>query len=106
MNRPTLVEPATPAAWTDRAACTGRTDTMFPPTISGWPDARAVCARCPVTGHCLGYVLWLEARIGVQEGVWGGLTPSERTELRDARRVGLSHRVRLAEALRRMEAVA
>ena len=92
--------------WMSRAACRDRTGVMFPASNAGLPEARSLCARCPVTGHCLGYVLWLEARIGPQDGVWAGLTPSERDDLRSVRIAGHGRRAALSKALRRMGAVA
>ena len=39
---------------------------------------KAICERCPVTDDCLAYAM--ETRQG--EGVWGGLTSTERIYLR------------------------
>ena len=43
--------------------------------------AKQVCARCGVRLHCCDYALVANA----EDGVWGGLGPSERRALRQAR---------------------
>lgn len=68
-------------AWRDAALCREGIGVDFFPFSE---DAQAirrvkeVCARCPVTEDCLAYAM--QTRQG--EGVWGGLTPSERVSLR------------------------
>jgi WhiB family redox-sensing transcriptional regulator len=42
--------------------------------------ARAVCGRCLVRAECLDYAL----RTDAEADVWGGLSPKERQELRQA----------------------
>lgn len=42
-----------------------------------WPEAKAFCGRCPVASQCLAYALGNE-----KYGLWGGLTPEERDEVR------------------------
>ena len=44
--------------------------------------ARAICERCPVRFECLEYALESNER----EGIWGGLAPWERREIRRRRR--------------------
>ena len=39
-------------------------------------NAKAICQACPVRAQCLDYAL----ATGEKEGIWGGLTPRERTE--------------------------
>jgi WhiB family redox-sensing transcriptional regulator len=39
--------------------------------------AKALCAECPVKAECLTYAL----AANEQYGIWGGLTPSERSRL-------------------------
>ena len=77
-----LLEALTPA-WHDRAACRGQRDLFFPPegpsdraTVIGRERrAKAICARCPVAGHCLAFAeAGDEWRNG---GVWAGLSPSD-----------------------------
>lgn len=80
-----FLEAATPA-WHDRAACRGHGDLFFP-TADGErerraPDrrrvaaAKAICAGCPVRGHCYS---WAEAGDEWRNGgVWAGLTAKDR----------------------------
>ncbi|HUI47484.1 MAG TPA: WhiB family transcriptional regulator [Acidimicrobiia bacterium] len=57
------------------AACRAvDTDVFFPASEAHAGEAKAVCAACPVREACLEYSL--ETRPG--DGVWGGLTASER----------------------------
>jgi len=73
-------------AWRRRASCRGlETDLFFPPGTAGssWvalDEAKRVCADCPVQQECL---VWAVAA-GVDDGIWGGLTPEERRS-RDCR---------------------
>jgi hypothetical protein len=65
-----------PPAWTRHAACTGH-----PLGPHAWdtnrPDARAVCATCPVRYPCA-----LEAlNQAIPDGTWGGLDPDDRTRI-------------------------
>lgn len=46
----------------------------------GVADTRAICRRCPVRDQCLDHAL----REGERDGIWGGMTPSQRR--REARR--------------------
>lgn len=72
--------------WRLQAACRARTDTawleqFFPPPGSRAFDAKRVCATCPVAAECLDYALrW------PQDGVWGGTTAHQRTEILKGRR--------------------
>lgn len=50
------------------------------PSVSG--PGKAVCAACPVRDECLDYAL--ERR--QDDGIWGGMTPKERYNLRRRRR--------------------
>jgi WhiB family transcriptional regulator, redox-sensing transcriptional regulator len=73
--------------WFDRAACRGAGwDRWFPEAEPGQPvdysAAVAVCEGCPVRARCLDYAQATRAA----EGVWGGLTPSERRRLRKVQR--------------------
>ncbi|MFC4950728.1 WhiB family transcriptional regulator [Pseudonocardia sp. GCM10023141] len=65
------------------------------PALVQIAEAKAVCARCPVTAECLGWAL----ASGQDSGVWGGLTDAERRDLR-ARRAA-SGRQRAAAGSRR-----
>lgn len=69
--------------WRGRAACLDEDPELFFPVGHGGPGleqvarAKAVCARCPVSGECLSFAL-----VAVPEGVAGGLTGEERRALR------------------------
>lgn len=68
------------ADWRTRAACKSNPDRQFP----GWnaeriADAKAVCAVCPVRQECLQTALDL----GESDGVWGGLTATERERFKE-----------------------
>ena len=71
-----------PLAWQDSAVCAQVDPTLFDggeidsPTPYG--KARAICRQCPVQGECLAYAL----EHNEQYGVWGGLSPAQRKELR------------------------
>ncbi|HVL28940.1 MAG TPA: WhiB family transcriptional regulator [Acidimicrobiales bacterium] len=70
-------------AWRDQAACRGLdTDVFFPLTDEEAGEAKAVCATCPVRELCLEYALVTRQ----DDGVWGGLTETERRRLRRRRR--------------------
>lgn len=72
-------------AWQLRGACRDTTPEPFftPETERGRrrtdreQAAKAVCARCPVVQDCLDHAL----RVRESHGIWGGLTPSERSSL-------------------------
>lgn len=53
--------------------------------------AKQACARCYVRLHCLIYALVANP----EDGIWGGLIPSERRALRRARRA--RHQSRIAQ---------
>ncbi|HET6286049.1 MAG TPA: WhiB family transcriptional regulator [Amycolatopsis sp.] len=65
------------------AACRGEDPELFFPVTETGPGARqaarakAVCARCPVISACLAFAV----DNGLAEGVFGGLTRSERRRL-------------------------
>ena len=68
-------------SWRKDAACAGsENDAFFPAgedeTLAA--PAKAVCAACPVREACLQYAL----ATNQTEGVWGGMTGSERRRLR------------------------
>jgi WhiB family redox-sensing transcriptional regulator len=74
-----------PGAWTDQALC-AETDpeAWYPPDGGNGNDAKAICARCDVKNECLDWAL----RNGEREGIWGGLSPNQRTKLAKLRRKG------------------
>ena len=67
--------------WMVNASCRKRkNDFWYPPLDTDVPDnyyaiGREVCHRCPVWENCL------DAGIDEKWGMWGGLTPQERTVL-------------------------
>jgi len=71
-------------SWAARAACAGDYPEFWFPVeragrgVADYTHARAVCAECPVRAECLDCAI----RNGEAYGVWGGLTPRERDELR------------------------
>jgi WhiB family redox-sensing transcriptional regulator len=68
----------TETEWFDDAACRDvDTDIFFPVSESQADAAKAICAVCPVREECLEYAI--ETRPG--DGVYGGLTASERHRL-------------------------
>lgn len=61
------------------AACVGmNVDIFFPESGGGAAEtaqvAKAICARCEVTGECLAYA----RSLSIREGIWGGLSERER----------------------------
>ena len=77
-------------AWRSQAACSEMgTDLFFP--VGEFVDGAArqirhvktICGRCPVQLHCLAYAL----ATNQEDGVWGGLAPSERRRLRRLQRL-------------------
>lgn len=48
--------------------------------------AKGICAHCPVAAQCLEEAL----RLGLDDGIWGGLAPEERRGLRAADAEGIT----------------
>lgn len=83
------------AGWRSRAACRdvdqATRAAFYPevrsgrkgPTTDEWETARAVCRACPVSADCLAHALATKE----PHGMWGGLTPLERSGRRWNRRV-------------------
>lgn len=74
--------------WRDRAACRAVDPELFQPSTESGPvhdaqvaAAKAVCAGCPVREMCLEFALAV-----LPYGVAGGLTETERAQLRNGRR--------------------
>lgn len=68
------------SGWMDRAACKDADPEWFHPLQGGrdaYTPGKAVCAACPVSLRCLGYILAVETD-GLEAGLWGGMTPTER----------------------------
>ncbi len=74
-----LTNPRTDVRWREDAACRGLdTDIFFPDTQEDAEEAKAICAICPVREECLEYALATRQ----DDGVWGGMTETERRRLR------------------------
>jgi WhiB family redox-sensing transcriptional regulator len=71
-----------PLSWMSQGACQREDPELFFPIAATGPalqqvnSAKAVCGRCPVRASCLSYAL----ETG-QDGVWGGTTREERTDM-------------------------
>jgi WhiB family redox-sensing transcriptional regulator len=71
----------------DNAACKKTEANVFFPkghNENRYDQAKSICETCTVKGGCLGLVLHLED-FEDKWGVFGGLTPAERKELRRRR---------------------
>jgi WhiB family redox-sensing transcriptional regulator len=67
--------------WRDAAACAKASDVDFfapPENLAESNRARALCASCPVRDECLAFAI----DSNQTEGIWGGMTPQERSKLR------------------------
>jgi len=65
--------------WAARARCADADpELFFPPGDGPATEARQICSQCPVRDDCLTYAL----DAGEQYGIWGGLDPTERRNLR------------------------
>ncbi|MFI7448043.1 WhiB family transcriptional regulator [Nonomuraea sp. NPDC049714] len=75
-----LLDMATATAWMADGLCS-QTDPeeFFPDTGESSDAAKQVCRDCPVRERCLEYAL----AEGIEFGVWGGLTASERAKRLD-----------------------
>lgn len=83
MSAPTLLSVAAiEPDWSDRGLCRNhaRPDQWFPRRGPDDPgrEAKAVCARCPVSAECLDYAL----SHSIREGIWGGLGEGDRRKLK------------------------
>ena len=75
--------------WRQSAACRDTDPELFFPvdaSESSTGPARAVCVTCPVIRDCL---TWALAH-GVDDGIYGGLTPGERRTISPTRYEGTS----------------
>jgi WhiB family redox-sensing transcriptional regulator len=78
-------------AWQADAACRGVGAALFFPergtdVRARVPEAKAICAGCPVRQECLEYALCLPFPQS-RYGIWGGLTEKERRQVRQERQV-------------------
>ena len=76
--------------WREDAACKGKAGTIFYPDHRimndlRWDIPRLICADCTVKTQCLEMVLKFEDTDD-RWGMFGGLTPAERREVRYKRR--------------------
>ena len=63
--------------WQDDALCAEvGPDLFFPDDGASARPAKSICADCPVAAQCL------ELGMTVSDGIFGGLTPKERRDLR------------------------
>ncbi|MBA3267743.1 MAG: WhiB family transcriptional regulator [Acidimicrobiia bacterium] len=68
--------------WREEAACrSADTAVFFPATDDEAAEAKAICATCPVREPCLMFALANRE----EQGVWGGLTETERRRARRRR---------------------
>jgi WhiB family redox-sensing transcriptional regulator len=68
-------------SWAGRGACRTSDPELFFPTGTSAEEAveaKQVCATCPVLAECRSYAI----RHAEPDGIWGGLTPKERRNLR------------------------
>ena len=80
-------------SWKEAAACRGMAaDVFFPESDEGAATAKAICATCPVATECLEFALATRQ----DDGVWGGLTETERRRLRRRRQEAARARRRQA----------
>lgn len=74
--------------WRNLAYCKGRATSEFYPEfgVKGAIDqvrkTKSFCRRCPVILDCLQYAIDNDE----QFGIWGGLTPKERSNMRKPKR--------------------
>lgn len=76
-----LSDRAKAADWRDSARCREiGTDLFYPNDGDRWTalTAKGMCAGCPVRRQCLAHAI----KTGEPEGIWGGMTPRERSALR------------------------
>ena len=65
--------------WAAHALCAGADpEIFFPPGDGPAIEARHICAMCPVRDECLAYAITADEPFGI----WGGLDPHERENLR------------------------
>lgn len=71
--------PAADVSWQRRSACRGSDLDFVPEDGSRKSEHRAkqICRVCPVIDECLDYALQFN-----EAGIWGGMTPNERRQLR------------------------
>lgn len=53
-------------------------EVFFPSKEDSSDNALIICSSCPVIEQCRQYCLTEENKYHTSEGIWGGLTPSQR----------------------------
>lgn len=91
-----------PDWWPERACAAVPTRLFFPDSGSSDPFgdtqlAKAVCAGCPVRGHCLDDAIDRRDDFGI----YGGLTEKERRPIARARFGAMPQRARLKQSKRK-----
>lgn len=78
--------------WTDDALCKGKQTMIFFPaythSLDRWLVPKSFCANCTVQIECLNLVLHLEDTDD-RWGMFGGLTPEQRRDVRKKHRAKL-----------------
>lgn len=73
----------------DAACLDAATNTFFPAKADDYGPARATCAECPLMTQqtCLALAMHAEKGVGPsgRAGMFGGLTPTQRTQLQQER---------------------
>lgn len=67
--------------WMDQALCAQVDGDLWYADKGDWPTtikAKVICRKCPVRVQCLDYALSNNETFGV----WGGMTPQQRRDLR------------------------
>lgn len=78
-----LTNPRTDTDWRLEAACRDAdTAVFFPDSDDEAGPALAICATCPVREECLEFALLTRQ----EDGVWGGMTETDRRRVRRRRR--------------------
>ena len=78
-----LTNPRTDIEWRLDAACRDvETSIFFPESDDDAGPALEICATCPVREECLEFALLTRQ----EDGVWGGMTETDRRRLRRRRR--------------------
>lgn len=69
--------------WMEQATCRDADAPFFPSNRRELAKALSFCNKCPVSADCLQYAL----DNGIEYGVWGGTTESERLRIRQSERL-------------------
>jgi WhiB family redox-sensing transcriptional regulator len=79
-----VLPPGVEVGWQQDAVCkdTPDPDVFFPGKGEDAEAAKRICAGCPVIGDCLEFALATMRAAERDHGVYGGLTPAERTRVR------------------------